>query len=129
MGVPVDGSLLVEAKPTPPKRAPRTVHEDVGGINGVRVSFDGRFRSTPTFRSRVFLESYWADFCIKAGEMAKLRNNEVYRSMSAFNCKSCEFSRLCFGELSGYDTEHIANTGFKGPEVIMEDDLATKPKI
>jgi hypothetical protein len=122
MGVHVDGSLLVEAKPTPPKRAPRVIREDVGGIDGVRISIDGRFRSTPTFRSRTFLEAGWKDFCTQAKVIASIKGTEVYRSMSEFNCKSCEFKQLCMGELNGYDTEHILTSGFASPKVVMTED-------
>ena len=123
MGIEVDGSLLVEAKPTPPKRAPKLVRDDIGGVDGVRISADGRFRSIPTFRSRKYLEAGWNDFMVKAKVIASVRGDEIYRSMSAFNCKSCEFKNLCQAEMNGYDTEHIATTGFAS--VIMEDDLCS----
>ena len=122
LGVQVDGSLLVEAKPTPPKRAPKLIREDIGGVDGVRLSPDGRFRSIPTFRSRSYLEAGWADFCVKANVIATVRDEDIYRNISAFNCKSCEFQKLCQAELNGHDVEHIANTSFQVPKsaIIME---------
>lgn len=127
MGVQVDGSLLVEAKPTPPKRAPRVHHDDMGGVDGVRISHDGRFRSTPTFRSREYLEAGWKDFAVKAQVIASVQDHEIYRSMSGFNCKSCEFQKLCQAQLGGYDVEHVMNTGYANINVSMEDDLCTSP--
>lgn len=123
MGVEVDGSLLVEAKPTPPKRAPKLIRDDVGGVDGVRISSDGRFRSIPTFRSRAYLEAGWADFCVKAKVIASVRKEEIYRNIGAYACKSCEFQKLCMGELNGYDVEHIVNTSYQGlpkTSIIME---------
>lgn len=122
MGVHVDGSLLVEAKPTPPKRAPRVNHDDVGGVDGVRISSDGRFRSIPTFRSRAYLEAGWNDYMVKAKVIASMRDDEIYRNMGAFSCKSCEFQKLCQAQLGGHDVEHILNTSYSGVNVILEDE-------
>lgn len=124
MGVQVDGSLLVEAKPTPPKRKPKLVREDVGGINEVRVSADGRFRSIPTFRSPAYLAAGWAEFEKQARVIASLRGEEVYRNMGAFNCKTCEFKHLCQAEMQGYDVQHVLDTGYAYPKsatIIMEE--------
>lgn len=123
MGVQVDGSLLVEAKPTPPKRAPRIVRDDIGGIDGVRISADGRFRSIPTFRSPAFLAAGWADFCTQAKVIASIKDHEIYRSMSAFNCKSCEFNKLCMAELGGHDVEDVLKRNYSVPQssIVMEE--------
>jgi len=124
MGVQVDGSLLVEAKPEPPKKKPKKIRVDVTGINEVRISADGRFRSIPTFRSPAYLAAGWAEFEKQALVIASLRGEEVYRNMSAFNCKSCEFKHLCQAELQGHDVEHVLNTGFSYPKsatIIMEE--------
>jgi hypothetical protein len=122
MGVQTHGSVLVEAKPTTPKRAPRTIRDDVGGIDCVRVSADGRFRSIPTFRSPTMLQSFWDDFCVQAKVIANTRDDEIYRSMNAFNCGSCEYASLCMAELRGHDVEHILNTQYNAPQptVTME---------
>lgn len=124
MGVEVHGSLLVEAKPVPPKRKPRIVREDVGGIDSVRVSADGRFRSIPTFRSPAYLAAGWADFCKQALVIAAARDEDIYRNMGAFSCKSCEFRHICQAELQGYDVQHVLDTGYAYPKsatIIMED--------
>lgn len=124
MGVEVHGSLLVEAKPTPPRRASKIIREDVGGVSGVRISADGRFRSIPTFRSPAYLAAGWADFCVQARVIASVRSEEIYRNISAFTCKSCEFNHLCQAELNGYDVEHVLSSGYGGPKpsrIIMED--------
>jgi hypothetical protein len=122
MGVEIHGSLLVEAKPTPPKRAPRTVRDDIGGIDGVRISTDGRFRSTPTFRSRTYLENGWKDFEVQARQIADFRPEQAYRSMSGFKCKTCEFKQLCQGQLNNYDVAHIAGKSYEVPNtaILME---------
>ncbi len=128
MGVPVDGSLLVELKPTTPKRAPRTIREDVGGINGIRVSEDGRYRSIPTFRSPEYLAAGWADFSKQAKVIASFKGEDAYRSMNAFNCKSCEFAQLCQGELQGHDLVHILKTSYSSsPAAIALSKIQMEP--
>ncbi len=107
MGVVVDGSLLFEIKPVLPKRPPRFERIDSGSLDGVRLSNDGRFRTTTTFRSQTFLRNYWEDFSRQAKVIANVKDEEIYRNMSSFTCKDCSYERLCMGELSGHDTEFI----------------------
>jgi len=122
MGVDIHGSLLVEAKPTAPKRAPRVIREDSGSIDGVRISVDGRFRSTATYRSPTYLANGWKDFEVQAKQIAGFTDDQAYRRLSAFNCKSCEFQKLCQAELNGHDVEHIASTSYqvRKSAIIME---------
>lgn len=114
MGVRCDGSLLFEIKPVPPKRAPRVVRDDVGGIDGVRVSADGRFRTTPTLRAAAFLASVWADTERKAQSIAKLKPADIHRSMNSFSCGFCDFRQLCMAEANGEDVIDILRENFDG---------------
>ncbi len=107
IGVPVVGSLLFEIKPTPPKRAPRLARVDSGSVSSVRLSEDGRFRLTPTLRSQEFIDNYWDDFKRQALAIAHMTADEAYRSMNSFNCASCEYERLCQGDLRGDDLTTI----------------------
>lgn len=124
LSVPVVGSVLFELKPTPPARAPRTVREDTGNLNGVRVSADGRFRLTPTHRSREFIDSYWEDFKVQAKAIANMQPEDAYRSMSGFNCSTCEYERLCMGELRNDDVSAILARHYNVPREalrVLED--------
>jgi hypothetical protein len=112
MGIQTHGSLLVEAKPTTPKRAPKTIRDDFGGIDCVRVSADGRFRSIPTYRSPTMLQAFWDDFSVQAKVIANIRDDEIYRSMGAFACKDCDFQQLCMAELNGHDVEHVLSARY-----------------
>jgi hypothetical protein len=114
MGVRCDGSLLFEIKSQPPKRAPRVVRDDVGGVDGVRISVDGRFRTTPTLRSAAFLEALWKDTERKAQAIAKLRPADIFRNMSSFSCGFCDFKQLCMAEANGEDVDDILRENFKG---------------
>ncbi len=116
LGRPVDGSLLVELKPTVPKGKPRKIRIDDGGVFSVRVSIDGRFRSTPTLRSQQFIEAGWRDFVKQAQVIANLQQRDVYRSMSPFNCVGCEMQRICMGELAGSDVASIVKHGYTVPD-------------
>jgi RecB family exonuclease len=119
MGIHVDGSILFEIKPTPPRRARSVSGHDDGRITSVRTSADGRFRLTPTFRPKTLVDNYWDDFRRQAAEMARTTAQPVeqwsYRNMSSFGCKTCDFQTLCLGELHGHDVEHIANTTYVTP--------------
>ncbi len=124
IGVPVVGSVLFEIKPTPPARAPRVVRQDEGGLTSVRISTDGRFRLTPTFRSQQFVDAYWEDFKIQAAAIAGLDPDHAYRSMSGFNCSTCEYEKLCMGELRGDDVGSILARHYSVPREslrVLED--------
>lgn len=115
IGVPIVGSILFEIKPTPPARAPRLVRVDEGGLTGVRISADGRFRLTPTLRSQEFIDAYWEDFKIQAQAIAALKPEEAYRSMNGFNCSMCEYEKLCMGDLRGDDVASILDRHYSVP--------------
>lgn len=124
LGVPVVGSVLFEIKPTPPARAPRVVRVDDGGLTSVRISTDGRFRLTPTLRSRDFIANYWEDFKVQALAIAGMKADEAYRSMNGFNCSYCEYEKLCMGELRGDDVESILSRHYSVPREslrVLED--------
>jgi hypothetical protein len=112
MGVRCDGSLLFEIKPVPPKRSPRVVRDDVGGVDGVRISTDGRFRTTPTFRSPKFLEEVWRDIERTAQAIATLKPADIFRNMSSFNCATCSFVHLCMAEANGEDAQDVLEQHF-----------------
>lgn len=115
IGVPVVGSILFEIKPTPPARAPRLTRVDAGGLTGVRISTDGRFRLTPTLRSQEMVNNYWEDFKVQATAIAQATPETSYRSMNGFNCGSCEFEKLCMGDLRGDDVESILTRHYSVP--------------
>lgn len=124
IGVPVVGSVLFEIKPTPPARAPRLVRVDEGGLSGVRLSVDGRFRLTPTLRSREFIDNYWDDFKIQANGIAMTTTENAYRSMSGFGCSTCEYEKLCMGELRNDDIASILGRHYSVPREalrVLED--------
>ncbi len=100
------------------------VRADTGSLDGVRISPDGRFRLTPTMRSTAFVDAYWEDFKLQAAAIAAMSSEEAYRSMSGFNCSSCEFERLCQGEMRGDDVASILNRHYSVPNEslkILED--------
>lgn len=109
MGMPVHGSLLVEIKSSVPKRKPKYVRNDQGGISGIRESADGRFKTTPTLRSNRFIDTVWEDFEREAVEIANSheRPEAIYRNMSGFGCGSCKFSRVCMARANGEDSDFI----------------------
>lgn len=115
IGVPCDGSLLVELKPTPPRRASRANGTDIGGIDSDRVSVDGRFRTIPTFRSREYLDNIWQDFVREAQVMAFVKEEDIYRNLNAYTCRDCPYLRLCQAELNGEDSEYLLKTQFTHP--------------
>jgi hypothetical protein len=119
IGVPVVGSLLFEIKPTPPARAPRITRVDTGAVTSVRISEDGRFRITPTLRSRDFVENHWEDFKLQANSIARMQSDQAYRSMNSFNCGTCEFEKLCMGELRGDDVASILERHYSVPKTSL----------
>lgn len=115
IGVPVDGSLIFEIKPRPAVRASKIVREDIGGIDSERVSADGRFRTTPTYRSNEYLENIWRDFERKALVIANVTDSGIYRNLNAFNCGFCPYQKLCQAELRGEDAAYVLKTQYTGP--------------
>jgi hypothetical protein len=115
LGVHCDGSLLVELKPTPPRRAVRGGNVDIGGIDSERISACGRFRSIPTYRSQTFLENTWRNFEREAKVMAYVGDEEIFTNMNAFVCKDCPYQRLCQAELNGEDADYILRTQYQRP--------------
>lgn len=112
LGIDCAGSLLVEIKPEPPKRAPRTTRDDVGSINSPRISTDGRFRTIPTFRSKQFIEAVWNDTVRLADAMRAFDPSKAYRSMSKFNCGGCFYQKLCMAEANGEDVADVLATSY-----------------
>ncbi len=113
MGVHCDGSLLVEIKPTPPRRGPRVTRIDDGGIDGVRISADGSFRTICTFRSKTYIENIWRNFEGEALELASLIPERAFPNMNGFNCGKCEFSRICQATLRGDDSASIVRDFYR----------------
>lgn len=114
MGVEVHGSLLFEMKSGVAKRKPRFVRNDPGGIDCVRESPDGRFRTTPTYRSDAFVDNVWADFQKEAAEIARLHNDPsaLYRNMNGFGCSGCKYQRVCLAEANEEHAEFIEESQY-----------------
>lgn len=119
MGVHVDGTYLFEIKSVPAKRASRTTYTDPNSVNCVRTSADGRFRGTPTFRSKSFVANFWEDFARQAKVIADLRDEQVYRAMGSFTCGDCPYTNLCMGELAGDDVDFIRTNSFVPLQIIL----------
>lgn len=116
MGIDCVGSLLCEIKPEPPKTKPKKgkkLRVDVGGIDGPRISTDGRFSTTPTFRPNVLLNGVWKDTLMMADDMRAFDPaKHAYRNMNKFACGRCDFQRLCMAELNGEDADDVRATSY-----------------
>ncbi len=125
LGVDCVGSAYCEIKPVPPKRAPRNLRVDAGGVSGVRESSDGRFRFTPLSRSVGYLDNVWEDFQRQAVVMSRFTSQDAYTNQSAFSCRGCEYLTLCQGRLGNHDVQGILDTGYSynkdSLKIVMEE--------
>lgn len=112
MGITCHGSMLFEIKSSLPKRAPKVSHDDHGDISSVRTSVDGRFRTTPTYRSAQYVAALWEDTVKEVSVIGALSPTTVYRNMSAFGCKDCVYQRICQAELSGEDINDVTQSDY-----------------
>lgn len=116
MGIACDGSLLCEIKPEVPKSVRRKPTPDPGGIDGSRLSADGRFRTECTYRSETYINQVWADFEKQALVMAAFDPaRDSYTNMSAFNCKTCPYLKLCQAELQGAALDDLRHDCYTWP--------------
>ena len=111
-GIECHGSLLFEIKTPAPKRVPKTTHDDFGSIDAPRTQAEGRFRTTPTFRSAKYVAALYADTVKEATAAAACTLANAYRNLNAFNCKDCAYLRICQAELTGEDTEDVIQSDF-----------------
>lgn len=118
-GIECHGSLLFEIKSPPPKRVSKIVRDDVGSIDTVRVSADGRFRTTPTYRSKKFVAALWADSVKEAVAIGALTEETAYRTTSAFTCNDCAYLRLCHAELNGADVSDVTIAEYSTPNLLL----------
>ncbi len=125
LGIDCVGSVYCEIKPVPPKRAPRNLRVDAGGVSGVRDSSDGRFKFTPIARAAGYLDNVWKDFERQAVVMSRFSSEDAYTNQSAFSCRGCEYLTLCQGRLGNHDVQGILDTGYSysksSLKIVMEE--------
>ncbi len=125
LGVDCVGSAYCEIKPRPPKRAPRNLRIDTGGVSGVRESADGRFRFSPVARSASYLDNVWKDFETQAVVMSRFSSADAYTNQSAFGCAKCDYLQLCQGRLGNHDIQGILDTSYSynrsSLKIVMEE--------
>lgn len=114
--VQVNTFVLLDIKAEPPKRKPRTLREDSGTFDGVRLSESGAFRWTPRFISDAEIQRTWEQFAKQSMSMSHFTSHDyAYMARDPFQCTSCEFRLICDGLLGGDDVRTILTENFKSP--------------